>query len=283
MQTLAKPQSAPLPNRLRFALCLAAFSLLSPLPGAAAEPATPADGAAFAQAIEQAQGSATFRAQAALSYDFELEFGGKPALAGRVLMRTDLSRVRIDLPSGPVLLWDGTDAWVSPAAAVVPRARFHLLTWPYFLAAPHKLRDPGTRLVTEGNRPLFGAEVPTARLTFAPGTGDTPDDWYSVYRDPKTDRLSALACIVTYGKTLEEANKEPHSLVYDGFEDVSGVAIPTHWRLYAWDADKGPFGDPLGQVRLKNIRFVTPAANDFALPADRKKDELPVAATGTAP
>lgn len=278
MQTLAKLQSAQLPNPLRFALLFAALSLLCPIPGAAA---TPVDGATFAQAIEKAHNSAAFRTKAAVSYDFELEFGGKAALAGRVLMRTDLSRVRIDLAGGPILLWDGTDAWVSPAAAPVPQARFHLLTWPYFLAAPHKLRDPGAQLAPENDRLLFGAEVPTARLTFAPGTGDTPDDWYVVYRDAKTDRLSALAYIVTYGKSLDAANKEPHALVYDGFREVEGVAIPTEWRLYAWDAERGPAGDPIGRVGLKNVHFLEPAANDFALPADRRKDELPAQAAAT--
>ncbi len=281
MQLLGKIKSThPLSPR-RFVLAFAALALCSSLPGSAA---TPTDGTAFAQAIERAHGSAIFRAKAAVSYDFELEFGGNLVLAGRVLTRTDLSRVRIDLASGPVMIWDGTDAWVSPAAAPVPQARFHLLTWPYFLAAPHKLRDPGARLAVEGERPLLGGNAPTARLTFAPGTGDTPDDWYVVYRDPATDRLRALAYIVTYGKSLEAANKEPHSLVYDGFTDVEGVAIPTDWALYGWDAERGPVGDPIGRVRLKNVRFVTPAATDFALPLDRRKDELPaVAGAGKAP
>lgn len=272
MLLLAETQPILPTFRRRFAFGLIALGSILSLPAAAA------DGAAFAQAIEKAQGSAAFRSKAAVFYDFELEFGGKVALAGRLLMRTDMSRVRIDLPSGPVLLWDGTDAWVSPAAAQVPRTRFHLLTWPYFFAVPHKLRDPGGKLIPEGDRPLFGESVPTARMTFAPGTGDTPDDWYVVYRDPKTDRLSALAYVVTYGKTLEEANKEPHSLVYRGFVEVEGVAIPTEWRLYAWDPELGPKGDPIGQVTLKNVRFVEPTANDFALPADRRKDELPTAA-----
>ncbi len=282
MQILGNIPSAQ-PRRARWLVFAALSSLLfcAPLAGSAV---TANDGGAFAQAIERAHGSAIFRAEVAVSYDFELEFGGKPVLSGRVLTRTDLSRVRIDLAGGPVMIWDGTDAWVSPAAAPVPQARFHLLTWPYFLAAPHKLRDPGARLAVEGERPLLGASVPTARLTFAPGTGDTPDDWYVVYRDPATDRLRALAYIVTYGKTLEAANKEPHSLVYDGFIDLEGVAIPTDWALYGWDAERGPVGDPVGRVRLKNVRFASPSAADFALPLDRRKDELPaVAGDGKAP
>ena len=31
-------------------------------------------------------------------------------------------------------------------------------------------------------------------------TGDAPRDWYILYRDPQSDRLRAMAYIVTYGK-----------------------------------------------------------------------------------
>jgi hypothetical protein len=101
---------------------------------------------------------------------------------------------------------------VAPASAKLERARFHLLTWPYFAALPMKLADPGAHLQLLGERSLRGKVYQAVRLTFDPGVGDTPEDWYVLYRDPSSGRLAAAAYIVTYGKSATAASKEPHAI-----------------------------------------------------------------------
>lgn len=229
----------------------------------------------FAGAIERAHGKDAWNRHEALSTDFVLVLGQKEEMRGTMLFETAGGRSRIDLPDGTVMVFDGKAAWVSPASAQVPMARFHLLTWPYFVAAPMKLSDPGTHLEDQGRLPLQGETYPAAKLTFAPGTGDTPDDWYVVYADPATHHLKALAYIVTYGKSTEQANEEPHVAVYDSYLTVNGVSLATQLRFWLWSREQGSHGDVLGEITFTNAGFVTPDADAFTKPEDSREDKLP--------
>jgi len=143
------------------------------------------------------------------------------------------------------------------------------LTWPYFVAAPYKLDDPGTRhastgphVVRNGNERLHGTKI-----TFEAGVGDTPEDWYIAFADPKNDRLTALAYIVTYGTALEEASKKPSIILYDDFVDVDGVPFATRWTFHFWNPESGIDGDPKGSAKISNIAFVDEPAGAFVKPA----------------
>jgi hypothetical protein len=229
----------------------------------------------FALAIEKAHAAGRWRSQQALEAKIVAQIGEHRILDATLLFETPVGRVRMELADGTVAVFDGQKAWVAPADSPWQGARFHLLTWPYFAAVPMKLRDPGARLEEIGTRPLHGKDLPAARLTFAPGTGDTPDDWYVVYRDPDSSRLRAVAYIVTYGKPAAEAEKEPHSLEYGKFIDVDGVPIATEWTMYNWTEAEGSAGEPLGKVTLSELRFVVPATEAFAAPEGAREDRMP--------
>lgn len=230
----------------------------------------------FAAAIEGAHGADAWHAQEAFQAEIAVSFGGNQVLAGTLITDTAIGGVRIVAGDGTVLVWDGAEAWVSPAGAAFQGARFHLLTWPYFLAAPYKLRDPGSHLADLGATPYRdGATMPAARLTFEAGVGDTPDDWYVVYRDPASERLAAMAYIVTYGKDLATAEGDPHAITYDGFETVGGVPIPTRWTFWSWSAETGIHGEPIGAVTLTDPRFIAAPEDAFTRPADARADALP--------
>lgn len=232
----------------------------------------------FAEPIETAHGRDAWYAAEAVSANLSVSMGGNQILEGRMLFTPKVGEARLEVADGTVAVFDGERAWVSPAGAELPQARFHLLTWPYFLAAPFKLRDPGAHLEDLGTRPLDGAEHPAARLTFGPGVGDSPDDWYVVYRDPSNDHLAAMAYVVTYGgRSAEEAGAEPHAITYHDFQQVDGVSLPTTWRMWNWSEEEGVHGDPIGEVTLTDVDFVTPSADAFDRPADAEEDPLPAA------
>lgn len=233
--------------------------------------------AAFAGPIEAAHGLDAWRAQEAVAADVTVTFGGSTALDGRMTFTPDMGRARLDLADGTVVVWDGQGAWVSPESAEMQGARFHVLTWPYFLAAPMKLRDPGTHLEPLGTKELEGKSYDAARLTFGEGVGDSPDDWYVVYRHPETNRVAAMGYIVTYGTPLEQAEAEPHAIVYDDYRQVDGVAVPTTWSFRLWSEEQGVHGDPIGSATLDNVRFVTPEPGTFERPADAREDAKPTA------
>ena len=137
-----------------------------------------------------------------------------------------------------------------------------------------KLRDPGSNLSILGNRLLGARQHVAAKLTFHQGVGDTPDDWYIVYADPQTGYLMSMAYIVTFGKDLAEAEKEPHAITYDGFDNVDGVVISTRWNFWNWSPAEGIHGMPIGDAALSNVRFVEPGERTFARPANARLDAL---------
>ncbi len=233
--------------------------------------------ASYVRSIEEAHGLDAWSSKDTVSARIEITFGGNPALDARMTFTPSMSKVRLDQGEASVI-WDGETAWVTPADAEFPRARFHVLTWPYFLAAPMKLRDPGTRLELLGAKSVETELHDAARLTFGEGVGDTPEDWYVLYRHPQTSRLEGMAYVVTYGTTVEDANQEPHAILYDDFQDVEGVAIPTTWEFRLWSEEKaGVYGDPLGEAKLSDVRFVTPEEGTFQVPEDAREEPLPQA------
>ena len=244
----------------------------------ATAPATRPDdgGPAMARRIEAAQGMTAWRAAEAVSGRIYVDLGGSPMLDAVMVYDHHRGRVRMELAAGPVLVFDGERTWVSPATAQVQMARFQLLTWPYFLAAPFKLRDPGARLEATGLRPLDGVDYQTALLTFEAGTGDSPDDWYVIYEDPESHRLAAMAYIVTYGgKSVEEAEQEPHVIVYRDFQAVDGATLSARWTIHNWSDELGAHGPPLAEVTVRDLRFVTPDDGAFAAPAGAREDSQP--------
>lgn len=231
-------------------------------------------GPAFALAIEKAHGSDSWYSHDAVAADLVVHFGGNKMLEGRMITTPEVGKTRLELSGGAVAVWDGERAWVSPASVQMPPGvRFHVLTWPYFLAAPMKLRDPGAHLEPKGEQPWGGETYDTALLTFDSGVGDSPDDWYLLYRDRDDHRLTAMAYIVTYGGNDGEA--EPHAIVYEDFETVGGSQVATHWTFYNWSEEQGIHGDPIGEVRLSNLAMVTPEEGAFTRPSDAREGELP--------
>ncbi|MHC5005495.1 MAG: hypothetical protein ACYTJ0_20525 [Planctomycetota bacterium] len=225
--------------------------------------------------IEKAHGAEAWRRQEVVRADLHVHFGGEDMLQGTLAYDIHGGRARLDLRDGTALVFDGTAAWVAPSSAETSMARFHLLTWPYFLAAPFKLRDPGTVARKHPLSAIDGRLCETLKLTFAAGTGDTPDDWYLVHLDTTTDLVAAMAYIVTYGTPVAEASADPHAIVYGGHRTIDGVVVPTEWTFRSWRADDGVQGDELGRARLRNVRFGALDESLFAKPADAREDKLP--------
>ncbi len=244
-------------------------------PSTTSRPTSATQPVGLAQQICAAHGGLTV-AKGNLRARIRIEFGGKVVLEGAMTLEPASGRTRIDLQDGGgTLVFDGVDAWVSPPELQLPRARFHLLTWPYFLSAPWKLCDPGATMTPGPKRKLKGVEYVTGKVTFAPGVGDTPDDWYVVYADPESHQIKALAYIVTYGTSVEKAKTEPHVAVYEECIDVDGLQVPAKLTFWNWNEEEGLTGESIGNASFDGIQFVAAAAEAFARPANARKDELP--------
>jgi hypothetical protein len=243
--------------------------------GSTASRAKSTDTMSLAQRVADTHQRDVWSGQPAVTMDITVSFGGGTPIDGTLWYNHHTGQVRIDQNSGTTMVFDGRRAWVSPTSADAPGARFHLLTWPYFLAMPFKLDDPGATLTDMGMGTLDSQSRRMGRLTFGAGVGDAPDDWYIIYTDPMTMQLREAAYIVTYGKDAAEAAEEPHAIRYERYRMVGGVPIPMRWTFWNWSEARGIFGDPLGEVTLRNVRFAAPPEGAFDKPADAREDMLP--------
>jgi hypothetical protein len=225
--------------------------------------------------IEKAHGVAAYRAHEAVTGRARVEFGGNTLVDGPMLFDTPVGRSWFGMADGGTFGFDGSEAWVSPAENELMAARFHALTWPYFVAIASKLDDPGVNLEPMGKLPLReGQELGAVRVTFDPDTGDAPDDWYIIYQN-EDGRIAAMAYIVTYGKRAEEAEKEPHVAVYEQYQQADGAVLPQKLVFYNWRIDAGITGEPIGVFEFTDARLTDADESQFAKPADARVDPLP--------
>lgn len=220
----------------------------------------------FVSKIENAHNKDAWKHAAGFKFHIYLEFRGAKRLAGDIIMETLGSKVRMELDNGITAYFDGTDAWYAPDTASFADARFNIRTWSYFLEAAMKLSDSGSKMVDLGITTLNGKRYYAGKMTFDDGVGDSPDDWYIAYADTGTNRLEVLAYIVTYKKSVKEANKDPHAIVYTMYKDVEGIPIATKWDFYEWREDSG-LTNKLGTGRISNMQFTNISDSLFVPPA----------------
>lgn len=214
--------------------------------------------------IERTHQKEVFKNYDVVQFDLQLTFGGKERFNGRVSVMTSGNKIKMEDDS-TLMLWDGEKAMVLPSTENNEKARFDLLTWSYFFTAPYKLSDPGTNHQFLGSSFLGGAEYDANKLTFDQGTGDTPDDWYIVYKDKNSGLLAAMAYIVTSGGTsLEEAEKDPHVITYEAYTDIEGMPFATQWNFWTWN-ESGEKHKLLGNATISNIEFTKKAGDLFSV------------------
>lgn len=155
--------------------------------------------------------------------------------------------------------WDGSEAWIVPSPDAFPAPAAFWATTPYYFAAiPFVLADPGTQHAFEGAFDLpmpDGTSVPTlvTKVSFEPGTGQAPDDYYVVHADPQTFKMVALRYIVTDPAVRRSDAPPPKEtiLYYSDERTIHGLHIPHHYDGYRY-ADGAP-GVRKSTVDLANV------------------------------
>ena len=219
------------------------------------------------ETIENAYNKDVFLSNEAIELDMVISFGGNERLNGKMTYLTNSTKVKIELKDGTFIYFDGEKVFHSPNLINDKAARFDAYTWMYFLLFPTKLSDQGTIWSNVEVSRLNDKTYNTQRLTFEANTGDAPDDWYIVYSDPKTNMIDYAAYIVTVNKSTEAAESDPHAIGYSNYKMIDGVPIAHNWEFYEWSKDTG-LGKVIGNTTINNVKFVTPTANTFSIPAD---------------
>jgi len=228
------------------------------------EPSVP-----IVRSMLDAHAVSAFRQKEAIAMDITLFWGGQQRMEARLTTLTNSGKIRMDRADGTSLIYDGEQVYLSPDTAQWPRARFDIFTWHYFMMAPFKFNDPGTNWEDMGTMPLDSAhaQMPAAKLTFASGTGDAPDDWYITYQDTESELLKGMAYIVTYSATQEEAEEEPHAIEYSEYQSVDGIPVSREWHFRMWSEEAG-MGEQIGRAVISSVSFVSNP--DFSVPEGAK-------------
>jgi len=207
--------------------------------------------ATFAEKIEKAHQKSQLSGKVFV-FDLDLTLGPK-TMDVTITANPDLSQIKM-VSDSVTVLYNGKEVIQYPDSVNYMSARFDIFTWPYFFALPYKLNDPGTQWTDFPDATLDGQAYNIKKLSFEPGTGDSPDDWYIVYANQATKRLHAAAYIVTYGKSVEEAEKQPHAIVYKNYKTIDGIPVATSWDFTMWD-DENHFGEVIGNSVISNIKI----------------------------
>lgn len=217
----------------------------------------------FAEIVEEAHDREGFMQKEAIQFDINLMFGGKERLNGTLTLLTNSTAGKIKYKDGRMLIYDKGEVYYSDGFTA-DAASFAAYTWSYFFMLPYKITDEGTELIASDLKMLDGVNYDTKKLTFKPETGASPDDWYLLYADKNTHLLRAAAYIVTAkGKSVEEAEKDPHAIEYLTYEMLENIPMATEWKFWGWQPDSG-FTKQLGEASLSNFKFLKVEADFFS-------------------
>ena len=219
-----------------------------------------AGGRLVAKAIAAHGGLEAWLRRGTIAFTFDYQPLGQPQRRMHTRSIVDLWRSRAmqtELGEGADarLGWDGRQAWIVPDAKAFPIGpRFWATTPYYFVGMPFVLADPGVRFEQLGNRMLDGKPHVAVKATFAPGTGDSPDDYYVVYLDPATSQMRALGYIVAYPGFFKPGQHSPEKLMrYTEFASVDGLQFAHRLDTFKWTDADGQ-GDKVTDISVSDIK-----------------------------
>lgn len=191
-----------------------------------------------------------------VSFEDEFLVPGGPPTVSRVTVEQGRRRAYIEYPAtGSMAAWDGDSCWSKNwKAPFPPRFTIHLNY--YFLNLPWLTMDPGVKLVEEGTGklPRDSTEYATVLMTFEPGTGDTPNDYYRLHIDRESKQLKGYEYVATYRAILPQGvpSSPENVVVYESYDTVSGLLVPTKYTIY------GPKQEIVGTCIIRNWSFERP-------------------------
>ena len=221
----------------------------------------------FQGRIAEAHHKQQFLEEDIIAFDFLLTFNGEERMNASFYLTTDSRKGFIEQEENTDIYFVDRKVYCERDATDKPKVRFDAFTWSYFFMLPYKLDDPGTIWTDYKNKQLDGTTYDVRKLTFEKGTGDAPDDWYILYAHEGSNLLEAAAYIVTYSKSKEVAEQNPHAIRYEEYRETFGIPLSHQWTFWGWDKS-GKLTHKIGEAALDNFRFLREDEVDFNPPAE---------------
>lgn len=165
--------------------------------------------------------------------------------------------------------WTGSDAWVHPAdATFTPPPRFWSLTPFYFVGVPFVFGDLGANFKELGTFIFEDQAYDQVKVTYNPGSGDAPDDYYIVLIHPETSQVAGVRYIVTSDLVSKGGPVPEKLLTLEAPVEADGIRLPTRHRTFLMNGDE--VGEQIRTAEGSGFEWIARETVDFTPPADAK-------------
>tara|TARA_B100000508_G_C11416076_1_gene255814 strand:+ start:48 stop:836 length:789 start_codon:yes stop_codon:yes gene_type:complete len=131
--------------------------------------------------------------------------------------------------------FDGENVWLKNLDTVQYKSnpKFYYNLMFYFYAMPFVLGDNGINYGKAEAMEFEGETYHGISISYESGIGESPEDEYILYYNPKTFKMEWLAYTVTYFS--KEKGKEFHFIKYSDWQDVEGLNLPKTLTWYNYE------------------------------------------------
>lgn len=136
--------------------------------------------------------------------------------------------------------FDGKNVWLDEEKEgdYKGNPEFYYNLYFYFYAMPFVLADDGIEYEKVAAISYEGVNYPGYKISYKANVGNSPDDNYIVYYNPKTYQMEWLAYTVTFKS--KQPNENYHIIKYNTWENVNGLVLPQEIIWYDMDENGNP-------------------------------------------
>ncbi|MCK0160402.1 hypothetical protein [Allomuricauda sp. F6463D] len=167
----------------------------------------------------------------------------------------------------------GEETWLKAkdSTAFNYDVKFWALTPLYLMGHPFVEDGEGVNLELLPETTYKGKKNKLVKVTYDPGTGDAPDDYYILHFDADTYLLTATRYIVSYPEYFKEGGHNPEKFMEVGeLVNVDGILLPSELKTH-WTVDGKP-GEYVTKIEITDLEFKSDLPTDFFdIPEGAKK------------
>lgn len=214
------------------------------------------------EALEHTHKAAKWKQHQVAELHMQLTLGDADPIQVLGRFDTEGSGFILSIDGQPMLGHDGNGAWQSPAAAELGDAEVHVRMLATLPAMPYRLRD---ERVIYRSSPMIVVEE--RRYHAMTRLWPDNDNWTILLVDSHTNMLHAAAYFIRTSAKDEPEFSPAFAMIAQEYREADGVPIARRWEIWRWSRPRGPIGDgPVGEVGVKQVRFIEREAGAFARP-----------------
>lgn len=154
--------------------------------------------------------------------------------------------------------WNGKVDWklFKDSTSIDYDTKFWALTPFYFSGLPFVLDGAGVQLELLPQTNYKNEVWDVVKVTFAPGTGNAPDDYYVLYFNSETHKLGVIRYIVSYPAYFPKGGHMPEKFMdLFGEQTIDGITLPKSYKTH-WLTENDLPGEYITAIELSEVSFV---------------------------